>query len=114
MIIRQYEVHYVDLGKTCGSRQYGIRPCVIIQNNVGNNFSNTTICIPLTSKVKTDLPTHSIIMSTPSISFALCEQIITVTREQFTGYLCTLTPIEIEDLKKCISRSLNLGNEYDR
>ena len=62
MDIRRYDIVQGDLGKAVGSEQAGIRPVLIVQNDQGNKFSNTTIIIPLTSKLKSlNQPTHTLI-----------------------------------------------------
>lgn len=62
MDIRRYDIVEADLGKTVGSEQGGRRPVLIIQNDMGNQFSNTTIIIPLSSKLKSlNQPTHTLI-----------------------------------------------------
>ena len=62
MDIRRYDIVQADLGEVIGSEQGGIRPVLIIQNDVGNKYSNTTIVIPLSSKLKSlNQPTHTLI-----------------------------------------------------
>lgn len=62
MDIRRYDILQVDLGQVVGSEQGGIRPVIVLQNNVGNQFSNTTIIAPFSSKLKSlQQPTHTII-----------------------------------------------------
>lgn len=60
--IQKGDIFYADLGETVGSEQSGIRPVLIIQNDVGNKYSPTVIITPLTSKAKKlDQPTHVVI-----------------------------------------------------
>lgn len=63
MVVRRGNTFIVNLGKKAnGSVQSGIRPMVIIQNNLGNRFSTTYIGVPITSKVnKRNLPTHKVL-----------------------------------------------------
>ena len=62
MDIRRYDIVQADLGKTIGSEQGGVRPVLIIQNDIGNIHSSCTIIMPLSSKLKSlDMPTHTII-----------------------------------------------------
>lgn len=62
MDIRRYDIVQANLGQVVGSEQGGIRPVLVVQNDVGNICSNTTIVIPLTSKLKSlDQPTHTLI-----------------------------------------------------
>ena len=61
-IIQKGDIFYANLGETVGSEQSGIRPVLVIQNNVGNKYSPTLIITPLTSKAKKlAQPTHVII-----------------------------------------------------
>ena len=62
MDIQRYDIIVVDLGKTVGSEQGGIRPAVVVQNNTGNTYSSTTIILPLTKEIKKLYqPTHTLI-----------------------------------------------------
>ena len=62
MDIRFGDVVQVDFGKTTGSVQGNVRPCAIIQNDVGNKYSPTTIVIPFTSELKkVIMPVHDIL-----------------------------------------------------
>lgn len=60
--VKRGDLVFVDFGnkwETKGSEQYGMRPAVVIQNDMGNKFSSTTIVAPITKQVnKTNLPTH--------------------------------------------------------
>lgn len=58
-MIYRGEIYYADLGTTTGSEQGGIRPVLILQNDVGNKYSPTTIIATITSKTKKgNMPTH--------------------------------------------------------
>ena len=62
MDIRRYDIVQADLGETIGSEQGGVRPVLIIQNDIGNINSSCTIIMPLSSKLKSlEMPTHTII-----------------------------------------------------
>ena len=59
MVIKRGDIFYADLRPVVGSEQGGIRPVLIIQNDVGNRHSPTVICAAITSKMnKAKLPTH--------------------------------------------------------
>ena len=59
MIIRRGDIYYADLRPVVGSEQGGVRPVLIIQNDVGNKHSPTVICAAITSRMnKAKLPTH--------------------------------------------------------
>lgn len=65
MKIEMFDVIQVDLGRSFGSEQGGIRPAVIVQNNKGNKFSPTVLVIPMTSEIKkVNIPTHNIMHKT--------------------------------------------------
>lgn len=59
MIVRRGDIYYADLSPVVGSEQGGVRPVLIVQNDVGNKYSPTVIAAAITSqKTKTNLPTH--------------------------------------------------------
>jgi len=58
MSIKRGDIYYADLSPVVGSEQSGIRPILIIQNDIGNKFSPTIIGVPITSKAKINMPTH--------------------------------------------------------
>lgn len=65
MKIEMFDVIQVDLGRSFGSEQGGIRPAVIVQNNKGNKFSPTVLVIPMTSEIKkVNMATHNIMHKT--------------------------------------------------
>ena len=91
MIIQKGDIFYADLGETVGSEQNGIRPVMVIQNDVGNKYSPTVIITPLTSKEKKlSQPTHVVIgkkFGLKEYSFALLEQIRTIDRTRLREYI---------------------------
>ena len=93
MMIRRGDIYYADLSPVVGSEQGGIRPVLIIQNNVGNRHSPTVICAAITSKMnKAKLPTH-IEISTRDYkivknSVILLEQIRTIDKQRVKEYAC--------------------------
>ena len=76
-----FEIWYADLPFMPGSHvQYGLRPVIIVSNNLANAHSHVATVVPLTSRNKTPLPTRVRIQS-PDLdkeSIALCEQILTI------------------------------------
>ena len=84
--IKRGDIYYADLRPVVGSEQGGIRPVLIVQNDIGNKHSPTTIVVTLTSRsTKSDLPTHVNIHSDidnglKSDSIALCEQFRTIDK----------------------------------
>ena len=87
MLIKRGDMFYADLSPVVGSEQGGIRPVVIIQNDVGNKHSPTVIAAAITSQTgKTKLPTHIPIGSQnsglKSDSIVLTEQIRTIDKSR--------------------------------
>lgn len=85
--VKKGEIYYADLAPVRGSEQGGIRPVLIIQNDIGNKYSPTTIvCILTSQKNKPDIPTHVYIggkkCGLPKESFALLEQIRTIDKRR--------------------------------
>ena len=95
MGIRRGDIYYADLSPVVGSEQGGIRPVLIIQNDVGNRHSPTVICAAITSKMnKAKLPTH-IEISTRDYqivknSVILLEQIRTIDKKRLREFVCCL------------------------
>ena len=59
MTVRRGDIYYADLSPVIGSEQGGVRPVLVIQNDVGNKHSPTVICAAITSRMnKAKLPTH--------------------------------------------------------
>lgn len=94
--------------------QYGYRPVVVVQNDIGNKYSPTLLIVPLTSKRKPNIPTHTIIDSPEANlrynSTLLCEQIMTINKTDIGGYIGHLSISEEENMNKAlvVSMSLNL------
>lgn len=90
------------------SVQCGTRYCIIVSNDTGNRFSPVVEIVYVTTKKKSELPTHFLATSTPKPSTVLCEQIMTVPKESLTHYHGMLTKEELIKLNKCLKISLNL------
>ena len=110
--IRRGDIFEVDLGEYRGSIQGGYRPCVVVQNDIGNKYSPVTIIYPLTTKInsKKNIPTHVIIESieTDKPSMILCEQPITINKTQLKRYRGSLGLKDIEKMNKATIISLGL------
>ena len=90
--IKRGQIYYADLSPVKGSEQGGLRPVLIIQNDVGNRYSPTTIIAIITSRnTKAKLPTHFWLNKTcglPKYSMVECEQIRTIDKlrlKEFVG-----------------------------
>lgn len=109
--IKRGEIRYVELTKSQKNVQYGGRLCCIVQNDIGNANSPTTIIVPLTSQNKHKLPTHYFVEDgkLPKKSIFLCEQIMTVNKENVrSDIVYKLTELEQNELDKAIKISLGL------
>ena len=87
MTVKRGDIFYADLSPVVGSEQGGIRPVLIIQNDVGNRYSPTVICAAVTSQInKAKLPTHIEIdcckYSLVKDSVVLLEQIRTIDKKR--------------------------------
>lgn len=84
--VKRGEVYYADFDPTVGSEQGGVRPLLIIQNDVGNKYSPTTVVVPITSKIgkKSHQPTHVPIVCDGlfACSTVLLEQIRTIDKSR--------------------------------
>lgn len=110
--IRRGDVFYADLNPTIGSEQGGVRPVLIIQNNLGNQFSPTVLIAPITSKVakKSKFPTHCEIESAflELNSIVLLEQIRTIDKTRLGKYLGRIDLKQMNSLGKSIKISTGL------
>ena len=93
MQMKRGDIYYADLSPGVGSEQGGIRPVLIIQNDIGNKHSPTVICAAITSRMnKAKLPTHVEISSRDygvvKDSVVLLEQIRTIDKQRLKEYVC--------------------------
>lgn len=111
--VKRGEIYFANLNGGEGSVQTGCRPVIIVQNNVGNAHSPTTIVVPLTSKHKKRyLPTHVIIRANDVTglrcdSVALMEQIRTMSKSDLqnrVGHVDDMAPVD-----KALSISMGLA-----
>ena len=106
MLVKRGEIYYCDLGIPRGSEQGGIRPVLIVQNNVGNKFSPTTIVVPITSKLtKANLPTH-VEIPLEKDSIAMLEQIKVVDKCRLREKIST---VKDDNLLKKIDAGLKVA-----
>ena len=112
-MIRRGDIYYADLSPVVGSEQGGIRPVLVIQNNVGNRHSPTIICAAITSKMnKAKLPTHIEISAKNykivKNSVILLEQIRTIDKRRLKEYVCHIDPAMMRNVDEAICISLEL------
>ena len=103
-----------DLSPVVGSEQGGIRPVLVIQNNVGNKFSPTVIVSAITSQLgKAKLPTHIDLSAEeynlPKNSVALLEQIRTLDKRRLREKLTTIGSDKMKEINRAILISLGFA-----
>lgn len=114
--IKRGDIYYADLGDVFGSEQAGVRPVLIVQNDIGNKYSPTVIVAPLTSKErKHQLPTHCNIKSQGRLkvsSLVLLEQLRVIDKSRLKGKrVGSLAADDMKDVDKALSISVGLIKE---
>ena len=113
MIIHRGDIFYADLRPVVGSEQGGIRPVLIIQNDVGNRHSPTVICAAITSKMnKAKLPTHVELSASRydlvKDSVVLLEQLRTIDKQRLKDKVCHLDSEVLYKVDRALEISLQL------
>lgn len=112
MNIKRGDIFYADLRPVVGSEQGGIRPVLIIQNDIGNLHSPTVICAAITSKMKAKLPTHVEIEASRydmvKDSVILLEQLRTIDKRRLKDKVCHLDQEAIAKVNKALMVSLEM------
>lgn len=109
---KRNEIYAVDLPETSKSVQYGRRPALIVQNDVGNEMSPTTIVAPITSRNKKYMPTHVALGPNTGLSnesIILCEQLVTVSTSTLREKVGEVTDKEkLKEIDEALKCSLGL------
>ena len=110
MSVKRGDIYYADLSPVVGSEQGGLRPVLIIQNDIGNKYSPTIIAAAVTSKInKAKLPTHIEIPSAYGLvkdSVILLEQIRTLDKRRLKERIGELPPATMVRVNRAILISL--------
>ena len=111
--MKRGDVYYADLRPVIGSEQGGIRPVLIVQNNIGNKHSPTIICAAITSKMnKAKLPTHieleAKLYQMEKDSVILLEQLRTIDKKRLKDKVCHLDDTIMEKVNRGLEISLEL------
>lgn len=114
MIIRRGDIFYADLRPVVGSEQGGVRPVLIIQNDMGNRHSPTVICAAITSKMnKAKLPTHVEINADKYAivkdSVILLEQVRTIDKSRLRERVCHLDSDILKRIDKALLVSFDIA-----
>ena len=105
------EIYYVyPSGGGVGSEQSAGRPAIVVSNDKANQYSPVIEMVYLTTQPKNSLPTHVDILSAPSPSMALCEQIHSVSKSRLGGFIakCTDREMAMIDGALCVSLGIEL------
>ena len=111
--VKRGDIFYADLSPVIGSEQGGIRPVLIIQNDVGNRHSPTVICAAITSRMnKAKLPTHIELdagkYQIVKNSVVLLEQIRTIDKQRLKDYVCHLDKEIMKKIDEALKISFSL------
>ena len=116
--IRRGDLFYADLNPVVGSEQGGIRPVLVIQNDVGNHFSPTVVAAAITSrKAKNSLPTHIRLENVPGLaptSLLLLEQLRTIDRQRLRGYIGRISKEKMLEIDAALAISIGIGYPNER
>lgn len=112
-MIKRGDIFYADLRPVIGSEQGGIRPVLIIQNDVGNKHSPTVICAAITSQMhKAKLPTHIELNAgrydLVKDSVILLEQLRTIDKKRLKDKVCHLEQDVMQKVERGLCISLQL------
>ena len=116
MIIKRGDIFYADLRPVVGSEQGGVRPVLIIQNDIGNRHSPTVICAAITSKMnKAKLPTHVEIEAAKydiiKDSVILLEQLRTIDKRRLKDRVCHLDGAILSQVDRALAVSLDMSGQ---
>ena len=115
MTVRRGDIYYADLSPVVGSEQGGVRPVLIVQNDIGNKYSPTVIAAAITSqKTKSNLPTHIELSAKKTglqkDSIVLLEQIRTIDKHRLKEKMGKLDERSMEMVDEAIGISFGLDN----
>ncbi len=113
LIVKRGDVYFADLSPVVGSEQGGVRPVLVIQNDIGNRFSPTVIIAAITAQIqKAKLPTHVEIDAKrygfERDSVILLEQIRTIDKQRLTDKITHLDDEMMEKVDEALQISLGL------
>ncbi len=114
MIVKRGDIFYADLSPVVGSEQGGVRPVLVVQNDVGNKYSPTVIAAAITSRInKAKLPTHIEIEAAQyglqKDSVVLLEQIRTIDKKRLREKIGRLDELQMVKVNDAISVSFGLS-----
>lgn len=110
--IKRGEIYFADLNPVVGSEQDGVRPVLVLQNDIGNKYSPTTIVAAITSrKTKQPLPTHVHIRTEglKTESIVLLEQIRTIDKRRMREYVGAVSREDMRQIDRAIITSFGIA-----
>jgi mRNA interferase MazF len=115
LIVKKGDLYFADLSPVVGSEQGGIRPVLVVQNDVGNKYSPTIIVAAVTSQInKAKLPTHVELEAADGglskNSVVLLEQLRTIDKQRLKERIGTLSQEQIPTVDQALSVSLGIAN----
>lgn len=104
------DVYYADLNPVKGCEQGGVRPVVILQNDIGNKYSSTTIVAPITTGKKSYVPMHVKLKESFLVkdSTLLLEQIRTIDKQRLIKRIGTLSRKNKNEIEKVLDKNFYL------
>ena len=113
MTVKRGDIYYADLSPVIGSEQGGIRPVLIVQNDVGNKFSPTVIAAAITSqRYKAEMPTHIQVNAhgcgLTKDSIILLEQVRTLDKKRLKEKMGNLDERDMNRVNQALSVSLGI------
>lgn len=112
LIIKRGEIYFAQLNPVIGSEQGGIRPVLVVQNNIGNQYSPTTIVLAITSQInKAKMPTHIELKAEFGLerdSVILAEQIRTIDKMRLKQRIAILDDETMTKVTQALNISLGL------
>ena len=116
--VKRGDIYYADLSPVIGSEQGGVRPVLILQNDVGNHYSPTVIIAAITTQMqKKKMPTHvklkgkSLPLTHDSV--ILLEQLRTIDKQRLKDRIAHLSPETMAKVDKALTISVGLNAAYD-
>ena len=114
-MIKRGEIYFAQLNPVIGSEQGGIRPVLVVQNDIGNQYSPTTIVLAITSQInKAKLPTHVELKAEQfgmeRDSVILTEQIRTIDKTRLKQRIAVLNEEIMKKVEQALSISLDLNH----
>ena len=118
MTVKRGDIYYADLSPVIGSEQGGVRPVLIVQNDVGNRYSPTVIAASITSQQeKTSLPTHIKVNAEQCglarDSIILLEQVRTIDKKRLKEKMGALDVSNMDMVDRALSVSFGLGQNLN-